>query len=66
MGYRIQMATGLSAATRSFTVNLSKLTLDQYFAEVIASPGPVALSQGPISLIAELPPDILIFKAGFE
>ena len=66
MGYRIEMASGLSTETRSYTVNLSKLVLDQYFAEVIATPGPTAVSAGPISLIVELPPNVLLFKNSFE
>ena len=65
-GQRWEVAEGLSRDTRSFTTNFSHLPLGSYFAEVVARPGPVALSKGAIDLVRSINVTPPIFADGFE
>jgi hypothetical protein len=66
LGHRYRVATGLPALAREHSVNFAHLPLGEYFAEVIASPGPASLSPGSISLVNELMPAGILFSNGFE
>lgn|GEM_PF-2582573 len=66
LGHRLNLATDLSSATRSYTINLSTFILGQYYAEIVAKPGPIAVSTGAISLILQSQSADHIFKDGFE
>jgi len=63
---RISVAIGLSAASRTFTANLSKLITGAYFVEVMARPGPAAISQSPVLLVPNESDPGRVFKDGFE
>jgi hypothetical protein len=66
LGHRLSVATALSPASRSLTTNLSALIVGPYFAEVVARPGPVALSAGAINLVPKSTAVGVLFKDGFD
>ena len=57
----IEIANGLATGVRQVRANLSRLPSGDYTARVIASPGPTAISVGPVTLGTDL-----IFRDGFE
>jgi len=66
LGHRQSIATGLPPETRSLTTNLGALIVGRYYTEVIARPGPAAVSSGAINLVPISTSIGVLFKDGFE
>lgn len=64
LGYAHPVATGLSPDVSNFTASLTRLPLGNYHAQIEAIPGPVRLSNGPLSVV--LTTDDAIFDDDFE
>jgi hypothetical protein len=53
-GFHIPMVSGVDPSAGSAFIDLRRLPIGSYFAEIDAIPGPTVLSTGPISLVRDL------------